>query len=67
MTDDEIDAATFVMIEKTRTLVEAAGAAALAAILHSPRRFAGRKTAVICSGGNVSPAQLAELWSQEQG
>jgi threonine dehydratase len=47
--------------------VEPAGAAALAAILHSPRRFAGRKTAVICSGGNVSPAQLTELWSQEQG
>jgi hypothetical protein len=29
----------------------------LAAILHSPQRFAGRKTAVVCSGGNISPAQ----------
>src|SRR5207253_2692417 len=33
VSDDEIDAATAVMIEKTRTLVEAAGAASLAAAL----------------------------------
>src|SRR5438067_1639506 len=33
VSDDEIDAATSVMIEKTRTLVEAAGAAALAGAL----------------------------------
>ncbi len=51
------------MIEKTRNLVEPAGAAAVAAVLHSPQRFAGRKVALICSGGNISPAQLAELWS----
>jgi threonine dehydratase len=43
--------------------VEPAGAAALAAVLDNPQRFAGRKVAVICSGGNISPAQLAELWS----
>ena len=67
VSEGALKAGTRLMIEKTRNLVEPAGAAALAAILHSPRRFAGRKTAVICSGGNVSPAQLAELWSQEQG
>jgi threonine dehydratase len=48
------------MIEKTRTLVEPAGAAPLAAAL-SPAvrtRLAGRKVALICSGANISPAQL---------
>jgi threonine dehydratase len=34
----------------------------LAAVLDAPERFAGREVAVICSGGNISPAQLAELW-----
>ena len=67
VSEDALKAATRLMIEKTRNLVEPAGAAALAAVLHSPARFAGRKTAIICSGGNISPAQLTELWSQEPG
>ena len=67
VSEDALKAATRLMIEKTRNLVEPAGAAALAAVLHSPQRFAGRKTAIICSGGNISPAQLTELWSQEPG
>jgi threonine dehydratase len=61
VTEDEIDAATAVMIEKTRTLVEAAGAAALAAALKLRERLKGRKVALICSGGNISPAQLKAL------
>ncbi|HET7419997.1 MAG TPA: threonine/serine dehydratase [Candidatus Dormibacteraeota bacterium] len=61
VSDDEIDAATAVMIEKTRTLVEAAGAAALAAALSLRDRLRGRKVALICSGGNISPAQLKTL------
>ena len=60
--DDALKTATRVMIEKTRNLVEPAGAAALAAVLAAPERFAGRQVAVICSGGNISPAQLLELW-----
>jgi threonine dehydratase len=40
----------------------AAGAAALAAVLDDPGRFAGRRVAVVCSGGNISPAQLLTLW-----
>jgi threonine dehydratase len=67
VSEDALKAATRLMIEKTRNLVEPAGAAALAAVLHSPQRFAGRKTAIICSGGNISPAQLMQLWSQEPG
>jgi threonine dehydratase len=61
VSDDEIDAATAVMIEKTRTLVEAAGAAALAAALKLRERLRDHKVAIICSGGNISPAQLKAL------
>jgi threonine dehydratase len=54
--------ATRVMIEKTRNLVEPAGAASLAAVLAAPGRFAGRTVAIVCSGGNISPEQLVSLW-----
>jgi threonine dehydratase len=65
--EDALRAATRLMIEKTRNLVEPAGAAALAAVLGAPARFAGRKVAIICSGGNLSPAQLTALWPPEPG
>lgn len=61
VTDDELRAAARLLIEKTRNLVEPAGAAALAAVLADPPRFAGRDIAIICTGGNISPAQLVEL------
>ena len=67
VSEDALRAATRLMIEKTRNLVEPAGAAALAAVLATPQRFAGRKVAIICSGGNISPAQLAELWPRGPG
>ena len=63
VSDDEIDAATVAMIEKTRTLVEGAGAAALAAALKVRERLKDRRVALICSGGNISPAQLKALFA----
>ena len=62
VSDAGLAEATRLMIEKTRNLVEPAGAAALAAVLADPARFAGRNVAVVCSGGNISPAQLTALW-----
>ncbi len=59
--------ATRLMIEKTRNLVEPAGAAPLAAMLAEPGRFAARNVALICTGGNISPAQLAGLWTDRGG
>jgi threonine dehydratase len=67
VSEDALKAATRLMIEKTRNLVEPAGAAALAAVLAAPGRFAGRKVAVVCSGGNISPAQLTGLWPPDAG
>lgn len=66
VSDSELLQATRLMIEKTRNLVEPAGAAALAAVLADPDRFAGRTVAIVCSGGNISPAQLAGLWPAPQ-
>jgi threonine dehydratase len=63
VSEDALKAATRLMIEKTRNLVEPAGAAALAAVLGTPDRFTGREVAIVCSGGNISPAQLTGLWA----
>lgn len=62
VSEDALKIATRMMIEKTRNLVEPAGAAALAAVLGAPERFRGRTVAIVCSGGNISPAQLLGLW-----
>src|SRR6266568_1564437 len=61
VTEERLREATRLMISKTRNLVEPAGAAALAAVLTAPGRFKGRTIALICSGGNISPAQLTAL------
>jgi threonine dehydratase len=63
VSEDALKSATRLMIEMTRNLVEPAGAAALAAVLATPERFAGRTVAIVCSGGNISPAQLTGLWN----
>jgi threonine dehydratase len=61
VSDDDIRAAILTMIETTRNLVEAAGAAPLAAALSLRERLAGRRVALMCSGGNISRAQLADV------
>ncbi len=62
VSDADLAQATRLMIEKTRNLVEPSGAAALAAVLADPARFADRDVTIVCSGGNISPAQLTALW-----
>ena len=57
----DLEQATMLMLDTTRNLVEPAGAAAVAAVLRQPERFAGRKVAVVCSGGNISAEQLHSL------
>ncbi len=65
--EDDLQRATRLMVETTRNLVEPAGAASVAALLRHPDRFAGRRVAVICSGGNIAPAQLAALLQTRTG
>jgi threonine dehydratase len=61
VSDEQIRQATRLMIEKTRNLVEGAAAAPLAAALKLKDRLAGKRVALICSGGNLSLEQLREL------
>jgi threonine dehydratase len=58
VSDEDIQHAQRVLIRNAHTVVEAAGAAALAGLLASGDRFAGQKVAVMCSGGNASEAEL---------
>jgi threonine dehydratase len=64
VSDDEIRAAQAVMIEATRNLIEAAGAAPLAAALRLGGQLASKRVALIASGGNVTRAQLLEVLSE---
>lgn len=58
VTEDEISEAIVLMIETTRNLAEAAGAAALAGALKIRGRLANKKVALICSGSNITLDQL---------
>ncbi|MFC0862834.1 threonine/serine dehydratase [Sphaerimonospora cavernae] len=61
VSDDEIVQAQRMLLTEAHTLAEGAGAAALAALLARRERFAGRRVAVICTGANAGPAELARL------
>jgi threonine dehydratase len=61
VSEEEIRAATRLMIEHTRNLVEAAGAAPLAAALRLRDRLAGKRVVLVCSGGNITVDQLRAL------
>jgi threonine dehydratase len=61
VSEDGIRTAFRHMLEGTRNLVEPAGCAPLAAALELRDHLAGRRVALVASGGNVSPAQLRDL------
>lgn len=58
VSDAQMRAAIRLLLEKAHTLTEGAGAAPLAAALAMRERLAGRKVALIVSGGNLSMEQL---------
>jgi threonine dehydratase len=61
--DAAIQEATRTMIEQTKNLVEPAGASPLAAAVKLRDQLAGKRVALMCTGGNISPAQLGALFS----
>jgi threonine dehydratase len=67
VSDDEIRAAQAMMIETTRNLIEAAGAAPLAAALRLRDELAWKRVALIASGGNATPAQLLDVLCDRPG
>ncbi|MEX0772852.1 MAG: threonine dehydratase [Balneolales bacterium] len=61
VTDDEVAEAMRVIFECTHNVSEGAGAAAVAAATKEKERIAGRKVAVILSGGNVDQGVFASV------
>jgi len=58
VSDEEIQHAIALYVEKAHTLAEAAGAASLAALVKYVDRFRGMTVALVLSGGNITTAQL---------
>lgn len=52
-----IEQAIAMLLEIEKTVVE--GAAALAALMTYPKRFAGRRVGLVLSGGNIDPRTLS--------
>jgi len=63
VTDDEIAAAMRMLFECTHNTCEGAGAAAVAAAAQERSRIAGRKVAVVASGGNIDREVFAAILS----
>jgi threonine dehydratase len=63
VTDDEVASAMRMVFECTHNVCEGAGAAAVAAAAQEKCRIAGRKVAVVLSGGNVDRDMFAAVLS----
>ncbi|MFW6111066.1 MAG: threonine ammonia-lyase [Thermoproteota archaeon] len=61
VTDGEIADATFLLLERTKQVVEPAGAVGLAALLTRKIRVTGKKVGVIISGGNIDMSLLVRI------
>jgi threonine dehydratase len=59
--EDQIEEALLLLLEVEKTVVEGAGAAALAAVLAHRERFSGRQVGLVLSGGNVDPLRLSGM------
>ena len=64
VSEDEIAEANLTMIAATRNLIEGAAASSLAGALKLKDRLAGKKVAIIASGGNITLDQLRALLSR---
>jgi threonine dehydratase len=56
-----LERALSVLMNEQKILVEGAGGAGVAAILAEPARFAGRRTGVVLSGGNIDQRLLSMI------
>ena len=65
VSDDAISAAVHFLLGRNRTLVEGAGAAAVAAAFALKDRLAGKRIALILSGGNISIPQLKTILARD--
>jgi threonine dehydratase len=64
--EEDLERSVLLMLEHTRNLAEPAGAAPLAAALQLRDRLAGKRVALILSGGNISPDHLREILARSE-
>lgn len=62
ITEERLIEAVRSIATHTNTLVEPSAAVAFAAVLQHAEQFAGEQTAVVATGGNISPADFAALF-----
>ncbi|MFA7429646.1 MAG: threonine ammonia-lyase [Rhodospirillaceae bacterium] len=59
--EEALERAVVLLLNIEKTVVEGAGAAALAAVLAAPERFRGRTVGLVLSGGNIDQRLLASV------
>ena len=64
--DDLLRAAILLHLQHVHNLVEGAGAASLAAALTLKERLAGKKVALVVSGGNLATEKLASIMEDKE-
>lgn len=65
VTETEIEGAVAALINIEKTVVEGAGAAALAAVRSRPDLFGGRKVGLVLTGGNIDTRLIASVLTRE--
>lgn len=53
VSEEHLERAMLMLLEIEKTVVEGAGAAALAAVLANPKTYANQRTSIVLTGGNV--------------
>ena len=66
VSDDDVEEAILLLLEHTRNLAEGAGAAALAAAMAQRETLAGKKVAVVISGGNIMLETLQAILARRR-
>jgi len=56
-----LESAVALLLQIEKTVVEGAGAAGLAAVMHNREIFAGRKVGIVLTGGNIDTRLLANV------
>jgi threonine dehydratase len=67
VSEDEMRRAIVLLLAHTRNLAEGAGAAPLAAAIRLREQLAGRRVAIVLSGGNLSLEQIRQILAAEGG
>jgi threonine dehydratase len=61
VSEEQVEQAVFSLLEIEKTVVEGAGAAALAALYAHKHEFAGKRTVLVLSGGNIDMMMLSSV------